>query len=169
MNEFFLIGKVVSSYGKNGFVSTISYSDFPRRFYSLKKVYVDFFDEKKQFVVEKVRKKENSFLFKFKNFDSDSDVQVLIDKFIYINEQDAVKLPKDYFFVHDVLGSKVYQNGKIIGKVIDVLSLPANDVFVIEKDGTEILFPAVKKYIESIDAKEKVLIIKQDFDLYDED
>jgi ribosomal 30S subunit maturation factor RimM len=34
------------------------------------------------------------------------------------------------------------------GKLVDVLNLPSNDVYVIIKnDGSEVLVPAVKKYI----------------------
>lgn len=169
MSQFFLIAKVVSTYGKDGFVRIDSYSDFPQRFFSLKKVYCDFFDEKKELTVEQVKKKKNFFLLKFKNFNSDYDCQILLQKSLYVNEKDKVKLPKDRFFIHDILGITVYQNNKEIGKVVDVLSLPANDVFVIKDEGNEILFPVIKKYIERLDVEEKLLIIKDDIDLYDED
>ena len=169
MNQFLLIAKVVSLYGKDGSVRIASYSDFPERFYSLKRVYFDFFDEKKEFIVEHVQKKKNYLLLKFKNFNSDKDSEILLNKEIYIDEKDKVKLPKGYFFIHDILGTTVYQNNKVLGKIVDVLSLPANDVFVIKENGNEILFPAVKKYIEKFDVKEKVLVIKEDVDLYDED
>jgi 16S rRNA processing protein RimM len=169
VNQFLLIAKVVSLYGKDGSVRIASYSDFPGRFYSLKKVYFDFFGEKKEFIVEQVQKKKNYFLLKLKNFNSDKDSEILLNKEIYIDEKDKVKLPKDYFFIHDILGTTAYQKNKVLGKIVDVLSLPANDVFVIKENENEILFPAVKKYIEKFDVKEKVLIIKDDLDLNDED
>jgi 16S rRNA processing protein RimM len=169
VSQFLLIAKVVSLYGKGGFVRIVSYSDFPERFYSLKQVYFDFFDEKKELVVEQVLKKKNSFLLKFRNFDSDKDSQILLKKEIFIDESDKVKLPKNYFFIHDIIGAAVYQKNKVLGKVVDVLSLPANDVFVIKENENEILFPAVKKYIEKLDVEKRVLIIKDDINLYDED
>ena len=80
MNDFFLIAKIVSIYEKpsigqgksppgsagEGFVKIFSYSDFPERFVDLQKVYLEFYDEKKEFCIEKVEKIKDYFLLKFK-------------------------------------------------------------------------------------------------------
>ena len=38
--------------------------------------------------------------------------------------------------------------GEAVGKVVDVLSFPANDVYVVDRDGEEVLLPAVRELIQ---------------------
>jgi 16S rRNA processing protein RimM len=168
--EYFLIAKTLSVYGKKGFVKIFSYSDFPDRFFNLNKVYIDFFDVKKEFFVEDVQKKKDFFTLKFRNFDNDRDAELLIGREIFVDELDVVKLPENYFFTHDVVGSSVFINNFYIGKIKEIFSYPGNDVYVIDVNGKEVSIPAVKDYIESFDPVEKKLFLKPDADIdYDED
>ena len=181
MNEYFLIAKVVSVYEKprskqglsgfkpdgEGFVKIFSFSDFPERFFNLKQVYIDFFDEKKEFCIERVERIKDFFLLKFKNFDTNSDASVFVGKEIFVTKENLVKLPENYFFVHDLIDSSVYRNNNYFGKIKDVLSYPANDVYVIDNNGAEILIPAVQDYIESFDSEKKILVLKPGEELYD--
>lgn len=170
MADFFLIAKIISVHGKNGFVRIISYSDFPDRFYSLKKVYIDFFGSKKEFVAEEVKKVKDFFVIKFKNFDNEKDAGILIEKEIFVDSENLVKLPEGFYFVHDIIGSRVLRNNEEFGIISDVMALPANDVYVIhDKLGNEILIPAVAEFIESFDPENKILLLKPGKDLYEEE
>ncbi len=169
MSEYFLIARIESDYGKEGFVKITSFSDFPERFFNLQKVYVEFFDDKKEFFVEKT-KKVNDFIFlKFRNFDSQKDIQSLIGKEIFVDEQSLIALPEGYFFVHDLLGSKVYRNNLEFGVLADVLTLPANDVYVIKHGSEELLVPAAFEFIEKFDPINKILVLKPGDSFYDDD
>jgi 16S rRNA processing protein RimM len=168
--EYFLIARIKSVYGKNGSVKIISYSDFPQRFYGLKKVYIDFFGSKKEFLVERVEQVKGSFIIKFKNFNNDAESGVLTGKEIFVDEENLVKLPENYFFIHDLVGSRVLRNNEEFGIISEVLSLPANDVYVVQSvQGKEVLIPAVADFIESFDAGKKLLILKTGKELYEED
>lgn len=170
MDQYFLIAKVHSTYGKDGFVRIISYSDFPDRFFSLKKVYVEFFDNKKEIIVQKVKTKKNFFLFKFENFNNDAEAKYLVNKNIFVSDSDIVELPEDHYFIHDLIGSAVYQKNLLIGHIKDVLSLSVNDVYVIQPENKEeeLLIPAVKRFIENFDPQKKILTLEPDVELYDE-
>ena len=50
------------------------------------------------------------FTLKFRNFNSDNDVEVLIGREIFVDEANIVKLPENYFFIHDLVGSRVFRN-----------------------------------------------------------
>ncbi len=169
MNDYFLIAKVISVYGREGYVNVRSYSDFPERFDDLRKVFVDFFNDKKEFFVEDVIRKKNSFLIKFKNFDTDKESEILINKEIFVDKVNLYKLPDGQYYVHDLIGSTVYRNNAVFGILKDVLSYPANDVYVIDDEGREILLPASFEFIESFDPEKKILILKSGDNLYDDD
>ncbi len=169
MSEFFLIAKIISVYGKDGFVKIFSYSDFPERFFDLKEVYIDFFNNKKEFIVEDVKEGKDFFLLKFKNFNSEKDVKFLIGKEIFVEKTDLVKLPEGFNFIHDIIGSKVFRNNVEFGIIKDVLSYPANDVYVIDNNGKEILIPVALEFIESYDPEKKILILKPGDEFYEDD
>ncbi len=169
MNDYFLIAKVISVYGREGYVSVRSYSDFPERFDDLSKVYIDFFNDKKEFFVEKVLRKKDSFLIKFRNFDNGEDCKILTGKEIFVDKENLYKLPEGHYYVHDLIGSTVYRNDVVFGKIKDVLPYPANDVYVIDDNGKEILIPASFEFIESFDPEKKILILKPGDDFYEDD
>ncbi len=171
MDDLFLIAEVKAIYGSNGFVLIDSFSDFYERFFQLNSVYVEVFGSVKKFFVEDVKELNGSFVIKFKGFDSSEDVQFFVGQKVYVEKKDVVKLSENVFFIHDVIGSKVYKESKLIGVVEDVLVLPANDVFVvIDRNKKRILVPAVENYIESFDADEKSLkLVSGCYLLYDDE
>ena len=170
MKEYYLVAKIVSAFGKDGFVKVSSFTDFPEHFLTLKKVYLDFFGEKKEFSINKVKNSGNTYLFKFRNFDSEKDVEVLAGKEIFVDSEELIKLPANYFFIHDLIGSRVLRNNVEIGKIKNVVSFPANDVYVIEnQQGEEILIPAIQDYIEHFDPAKKLLKLKPGKELYEDD
>jgi 16S rRNA processing protein RimM len=170
VTEYFLVAKIVSADGDKGFLKIHSFSDNADRFKKLKKVYIDFWGEKKIFSVQSIVGKRDNILIKFNNFDDKESVGIFIGKEIFVDDKELVKLPKKHYFIHDIIGSKVIRNNAEFGKVTDVYSLPANDVYVIKTaKGEEILIPAVREFIESIDTLEKILILKSGEDIYEND
>ncbi len=170
MKEYFLIAKIVSVFGKDGFVKIVSYSDFPERFSGLKKVYIDFFGNKKLFNVESVTEKKGTLYIKFSNFSTSEEAGFLTGREVFVDESDVIKLPESNYFVHDLIGSKVMENEQYLGIIADVLVYPANDVYVIQTaDGKELLIPAVKELILSFNPESKLMILKPGSSKYDED
>ena len=170
MIEYLLIGKIDSVTGNDGFVKITSYSDFPKRFHALSEVYLDFWGDKKKFIVEKTGDRKHSLFIKFKNFSSRRDSELLEGKEIFITSDDVIKLPENNFFIHDLIGSKVLFNDEIIGEITDVMKTPANDVIVLrDDDDKEILLPFVPDFIESFDPERKIMILKQDIDFSDDE
>lgn len=169
MSEYFLIAKITSIYKKEGFVKTEIYSDYPERFEKLKIVFLDFWGDKKKFIVEKVKEHKNSFLIRFKNFYSERETGVLVGRDIYVDENTKIELPENNYFVHDLIGSSVFIKDENIGFAKDIIKTPANDVLVINsKDGKEILVPFVLAYIDGIDSVKKLIKLK-DLDLSPDD
>ena len=158
MEEYYLIAKIKSTEGPDGYVSIISFSDFPERFWKLKSVFIEIYNQKKEFFVEHVDKIKEDFVLKFRNFNTDKEADFLIGKEVFVDERNVVKLPEDTFFIHDLIGSTVFRNNEFFGSLTDVLSLPANDVFVIKtKRGEEILIPATRQFIDRYDKDNKKL------------
>ena len=68
-------------------------------------------------------------------------------KIVSIDRADA-KLPEGSVFIADLLGLPVYDGETLLGKLTEVMSTPANDVYVVKgEDGQEHLIPAVPDFI----------------------
>ena len=168
--EYVLIAKIEQLYGKDGFVKLKLFSDFPDRFLNLKKVYIDFWGDKKRFYVEDVNDLKGKIIIKFKKFDSPRDSQVLIEREIYVDEKDAVSLPDNHYFVHDLIGSEVVVEKERIGTISEVIKGKANDVLVVlTDDKNEKLIPFVLNFIEKFDASKKRLILNISKDFLEDD
>ena len=79
--------------------------------------------------------------------DDINDAMVYKNKVIQIDRED-VKLPEGTNFIVDLIGLAVIddENGKVLGKIIDVMNLPANDVYVVRGE-REYMIPAVSEFI----------------------
>jgi len=166
---YVLIAKVEQVYGKDGYVRLESFSDFPDRFLKLEKVYIDFWGDKKTFNIEDVKNLNGKLVIKFSRFNSLRDAHVLIDREIYIDEKDKISLPKNHFFVHDLIGSEVIVEKEKIGIIADVMKVKGNDILVISTRGKkEKLIPFVLNFIEKYDAVKKRLILNISKDFWED-
>ena len=171
MDELFLIAEVKAIRGSEGYVQIESFTDFKERFFQLNEVLVEFFGSYKEFIVEDAVIYDGNIALKFKGFNSAGDAEIFLNKKIFVDKKNSVQLDKDTFFIHDVIGSKVYKDAELLGDVEDVFILPANDVFVVKGlNDRKILVPAVKDYVKDFDPIEKRLDLISDCDLlYDDE
>lgn len=160
MNDFYLIAEIHDNFNSDGSVVIKSFSDFSERFFELKSVFIDFFGKEKELKIESVNEIDGSLRLKFFGFNSIEDIQFLIGKKLYVKKDQLYNLPPDTYYIHDLIDSKVYIENLFFGKLVDVLNLPSNDVYVIIKsDGSEVLVPAVKKYILDFNLDEKKMYL----------
>jgi 16S rRNA processing protein RimM len=76
----------------------------------------------------------------------------LRDVDVVIPRAEAPPLAEGEFFVTDVVGLRaVTTTGRALGTVAEVLSTGANDVYVVRGDAGELLIPAIRDVVTSID------------------
>ncbi len=82
--------------------------------------------------------------------------------------KESFRLEQGEFFLDQILGASILTgNGDFIGVVIDVLQTPGHDVYVIEKDGKEILVPAVTEFICKVNTETNTIIVRNIENLYE--
>jgi 16S rRNA processing protein RimM len=78
--------------------------------------------------------------------------ETLRDVDVVIPRAEAPPLAEGEFFVADVVGLRaVTTTGRALGTVVEVLSTGANDVYVVRGDAGEVLIPAIRDVVTSID------------------
>ena len=159
--DFIIIGKVVSTQGNKGEVKIIPLTDSIDRFDKLTDVFIREGNIKKLLKINNLRIKKNALILKFEDIDNIEKAQMIVESFLEVKRSNAVKLPKDTYFIFDIIGLEVYTNeNELLGKVDNIFSTGSNDVYVIKnKKKKEILIPAIREIIKNIDVKKKRITI----------
>ena len=154
MKDYFEIGQIVNTYGIKGFVKVVPFTDDITRFEELKSVYIDIKGNLKEYTIEEVKYSKNLVLIKFKEIPDINEAEKYRNYYIKINRKDAKKLPKDTYFIADLIGLEVYvqDTNELLGKVDDIYSTGSNDVYVVKDElGKQVLLPGTKEVIKSVD------------------
>lgn len=162
--EYLEIGQIVNTQGLKGEVRIYPYTDDVKRFDKLKKIYVEIDNVKIRLDIKTVRYYKNLVIVKFNNIDTIEVAMKYKGKYIFIDEEDKLELPEDTYYIADLIDCMVVNNDtqSQVGKVVDVFSTKANDVYVVKtEEGREILIPAIKNIIVSIDIKSKKIIVNK--------
>ena len=149
-----IIGKIGAPRGLDGTLKIIPLTDFDGRFDGLEKISVG----GKIFAVEEVKHIGGQIFIKFAGVDSREVAKTLTNKFLTVDRADAAPLADGEFYIFDIIGCAVFSGDKKLGTVTNILKTGSNDVF--EIDGN-ILIPALKSVVESIDIAAKKILVKE--------
>ena len=161
MEDFFKVGVITSPHGIRGEVKVFPTTDDPARFKKLKEVFLDTGKERIVLHIAQVKLFKQFVILKFREYDSINEVENLRKKELWISRSQAVKLQKDEYFIADLIGISVeLEDGRMLGVLKDVIQTGANDVYVVEcTDGREIMIPAIKDCILSVDVEEGRMVV----------
>ena len=153
MVDLFQVGTISSTHGVRGEVKVYPTTDDVRRFKKLKEVLLDTGKEMLTLEVESVKFFKQFAILKFKGVDTLNDVEKYRMKNLFVTRANAVRLQKDEYFIADLIGlSVITEDEEVLGELTDVIQTGANDVYVVTmSDGKEVLMPAIKECILSVD------------------
>ena len=161
MLEYLSIGQIINTHGLRGAVKVYPLTDDISRFKKLKEVYVEENDGIVKYKVESVKFLSSTVSVKLKGVDSEEAANKLRGFYIKVDRKSAVKLPKDTYFICDLIDLEVYdEKGLLLGTVKDVLQTGSNDVYVIQSSGKDILIPALKDIVKKIDLENKKILVE---------
>ena len=148
-NERIVIGRVGAAHGIRGEVRIIPLTDFPARFAALREVMVG--DELLH--IESVKPQGKNFLMRFREYTVREDAQKLTGRLLTVARAEAAPLDEGEYYVFDIVGLTVYdEEDNELGTVENVLRTGSNDVYAVRsEDGREILIPALRKVVRTID------------------
>lgn len=151
--DLLAVGRIAKPFGIRGEVVVQSFTDSPVRFRALKYIYVGISaDSVRKTSVRCTSIEPRGVRLKLGDLEDRSAAESVVGHLLFADETQRPKLPKGRFYIHDIIGLAVEDEaGKALGKVDEVLKYPAHDVYVIRRGHAEILLPAVKEFVLSID------------------
>ena len=146
LQQYLEVGKVTNVHGLMGEVRVQPWADSPEFLCKFKTLYVDKTHWPIQ--VERARVHKNMVIIKFYGVTDVPSALAMRNAILYIDRADA-PLPEGSFFLADIYGleARDAQTGAVLGKIADVLTLPANNVYVVKGGERELMIPAVPQFI----------------------
>ncbi|MFQ5647546.1 MAG: ribosome maturation factor RimM [bacterium] len=155
------IGKITKSHGIEGFVKLFLYSGKPERL-----VHYSLFQgtgrtgNARELIPEKVSLKAKTPMVKFQGTDSREAADLLAGLELSAKRSELPPLAEGEYYHSDLINLEVFdQQGTSWGVIKEIIETGANDVYSVIKEGREVLIPALKKVIVSVDLDRKRMTI----------
>ncbi|MGE0229894.1 MAG: ribosome maturation factor RimM [Dehalococcoidia bacterium] len=143
------VGRINGVWGVRGHVKVTPLTSNPERLVQGATLYVG--GEPRR--VLDVRYPQGYPCMRFEGFEDRTAAEVLRGALIEIDEADLAPLPEGEYYLHDLEGLEVVTAaGEHIGRLKEVLTTGANDVYVIARPGkADALIPAIADVVLSVD------------------
>lgn len=153
--QYLEAGQIVNTHGIRGEVKIKPWADSAEFLKKFKQLYID--EQPVQVLHSRVHK--GCLIAELEGIEDVNAAVRLKNKVVFINRDDA-RLPKGSYFIQDLLGADVVdENGNPIGKLDDVMEMPASNIYVVRGE-REILIPAVPAFILNTDVEQGVITVR---------
>lgn len=165
MEKWFNVGKIVNTHGIKGEIRVIARTDFAEERFrpgNGLSLFMPDCKEPIQLTIETHRIHKSFHLLTFKGYENVNDVEKFKGGILKIHEGQLTELEEDEYYFHEIIGCDVFTTkGEEIGKIKEILTPGANDVWVIKgKADKDILIPYIDQVVKKVDIKEKVVLIE---------
>lgn len=142
-------GEIVSTHGIQGEVKILPWADGPDFLLDFDTFYL----KGKPYEVLSSRVHKTCVLARLKGVDTPEQAALLRGQVVSI-DRSQVSLPQGRVFIADLIGCRALdEEGREIGKIQDVLTMPSSDVYVIQGE-KRYMIPAVKEFVREINVRE---------------
>ena len=151
-------GKIINTHGTDGAVKLESWCDSPDVLADLKKIYLKNGDVYASVKVKKASVFKSFVIAKLDGVNSIDDAMALRERVVYADRDD---IPKgDGHFIADLLGLEVIDvdDGRVYGKLKEVINRGASDIYVIDTPDGERMMPAVAEFVKEIDLDRGIFV-----------
>jgi len=155
---FIAIGHIAAVFGVKGEVKVTLATDFPERFQGLETVYLG--PDARPVRMVSSRPHQDNLLVRLEGYDDRDAAQTLQGLWIQVPQADILPLGEGEHYVFQLVGLRVLTtDGRDLGVIEEILSTPANDVFVVRGEAGEVLIPYINDVIaeERLDAGEMIV------------
>ncbi len=160
MQEYFRVGVIANTHGIRGEVKVFPTTEDPQRFKGMKEILLDTGKEKLELEVASVKFFKNLVILKFKGIDNINDIEKYKGMDLLVTRENAIPLEEGEYYIADIIGAKVVtEDGEDFGVLKDVLTTGANDVYVVEHEGKEVLLPVIPDCVLARDIEQKLVTI----------
>ncbi|MBN1153726.1 16S rRNA processing protein RimM [candidate division KSB1 bacterium] len=151
-SDFISIGIVINAQGIKGELKIYPITDEPEQFEDLEFIYLSTKGVRKRYQVQHVRFTNKHVVIKLEGIDDRTTAENLKNSLIERKLSELRPLDENEYYIFDLIGLTVITiSGESRGQIVDVLTNPANDVYVVSDGSNEYFVPAIKDVVKKID------------------
>ena len=160
--DCFYLGKIVKKYSFKGELLAKLDTDEPELYDNIDSIFIDLRGNLVPFFIENSQlHKSNLLRLKFEDVDTEADADALMKTELYLPLEFLPKLEGNKFYFHEVIGFTVRDKRYgVVGVIESINDATAQSLFVIDRDGTEILIPMSDEFIEKVDRPNKTVHVE---------
>jgi len=151
-------GKVTKAHGLRGEVTVLVLSEVPSRFERGSVLHLETGGE---LTVASVRPDRGRLLVTFEGVADRTAAEQLNGRYLFVPEDEAPELPEGSFWPHQLVGCEVVtDSGRALGEIREVVLGVANDIWVTGPPEAEVLIPALKDVVVSVDVAGRRVVVR---------
>lgn len=156
--EFIEAGKITNVQGLMGEVRVEAWVDSPLFFKQFSTLYIG--KEYIPLTLTGARAHKKMAILKFEGITDVSSALVIRGQSVSFR-RDQAKLPEGHFFIADLIGleARDSETGAVLGKIDEVLTPPAHNVYAIRGGERDILVPAVPTFVKETNIAEGFITV----------
>lgn len=168
MKVYYTVGVIAGTHGVRGEVKVLSRTDFEQaRFRPGSMLYLRAPGEDlvQSVEVRTARRHKQFWLLAFEGWNAASEVESWRGRELCVDASQLAPLPEGTYYFHQLVGLQVVsEDGLMLGRLAQVLTPGANDVYVVRPEsgrnrGRELLIPAIPECVREVDLDRKVMKI----------
>lgn len=114
-----------------------------------------------EYIVERVRQAGSAWIVQFQGVQTLEQAERLVDCELLIHRSAAPTLPEGTYYHADLIGLQVVtEEGRELGRIVEILETGANDVYVVHGDDSEWLLPATKEVVKGVDLAREIMLVR---------
>jgi 16S rRNA processing protein RimM len=156
--DCYFLGKITKKHGLHGNVFLKLDTDQPEMYDKLDSVFIEINGLLVPFfIVKQSWSKNETLIISFKN-STENLVEQTIGKDVYLPLSTLPKLSGKKFYYHEVIGFEIQEeNGKSCGNIVSINDQTAQNYFILNLAGKEIIIPIIKDWIMEVNRDEKLI------------
>ena len=157
--DCFYLGKITKPFGLKGEVVFFLDVDSPEDYAALDSVFVEVKNQLVPYFIQNIRINGNKATVRFEDLQREESL-ALVGNNLFLPLELLPKLTGKKFYFHEIIGFEVIDSKKgSIGTVASVIEYPAQPIFQIFNNQTEILIPVIDQLIDSVDRNSRTIHI----------
>ena len=160
-SPYLLLGRAVGVWGLGGGIRVAPYAD-PLAFATgLAAVYVEEAEgHLDRYGVEWVRRAGSSWVLKLRGVETRQQAGRLVGHEVLIPRSAAPALPEGTYYHADLVGLRVRsEEGRELGRIVEIWETGANDVYVVHGQQGEWLLPATREVVRRVDLAGEIMLV----------
>jgi len=155
------VGRVTRAHGVHGEVAVLSLTDVAERFEAGSRLSAGE-GAGRPLTIISARPHRNRLLVRFEEVPDRTAAEALSGSYLFVPGASSPTLSDGEFWPHQIVGAEVRtESGRSLGRIVEIVRTPANDVWVARGDEGESLIPALRDLVLSVDVAAGRVMVRE--------